>query len=148
MALHFGLSEGTLPVIFGHLIFVLPYFVLTLSGAYNSWDIGYGRAAAALAASPARTLFQIKLPMLLAPILGAVAIAIAVSVGQFLPTLLLGGGRVETLTTQAVTLASGGDRRAIGVFALLQILAAVIPYFLAIFLPKFLWRYRKGMSGA
>jgi putative thiamine transport system permease protein len=93
-------------------------------------------------------LFVVKLPMLIGPILIAAAIAIAVSVGQYLPTLLLGGGRIETLTTEAVTLASGGDRRAIGVFAVAQVFASIVPYLLAICVPLVLWRNRKGMIGA
>ena len=39
------------------------------------------------------------------------------SVGQYLPTLFAGNGRVATLTTEAVTLAAGADRRVIGVYA-------------------------------
>ena len=38
------------------------------------------------------------------------------------PTLLIGGGRVETLTTEAVALSSGGNRRLIGAYAMLQLL--------------------------
>ena len=40
------------------------------------------------------------------------AVGFAVSAGLYLPTLFAGGGRFVTLTTEAVTLASGGDRRA------------------------------------
>ena len=70
--------------------------------------------------------------MLLAPILTAAAVGFAVSVGQYLPTLLIGGGRVETLTTEAVALAAGGDRRLIGVYALMQTLAPFAGFALAL----------------
>ncbi len=43
--------------------------------------------------------------------LTALAVGFAVSIGQYLPTLLLGWGRVPTITTEAVALSSGGDRR-------------------------------------
>ena len=148
LALQTGLTQGFIPVLLAHLVFVLPYFVLTLSGAYAAWDRGYAHTAGALGATGLRTLFVVKLPMLIGPILIAAAIAIAVSVGQYLPTLLLGGGRIETLTTEAVTLASGGDRRAIGVFAVAQVFASIVPYLLAICVPLVLWRNRKGMTGA
>ena len=52
-----------------------------------------------------------KLPMLLRPMATAAAIGFAVSVAQYLPTLFIGAGRVATLTTEAVTLSSGADRR-------------------------------------
>ena len=58
--------------------------------------------------------------MLLRPVLAAAAVGLAVSVGQYLPTLLIGGGRVATLTTEAVALSSGGNRRIIGTYAMLQ----------------------------
>ena len=104
-----------------------------------------GTIANALGAAPDRVLWQIRLPMLLRPILTAVAVGLAVSVGQYLPTLLIGGGRVSTLTTEAVALASGGDRRAIGVYGLMQTGAALIPFALALIVPTVVWRNRKGL---
>ena len=86
--------------------------------------------------------------MLLHPILTAVAVGLAVSVGQYLATLLIGGGRVQTLTTEAVALASGGDRRAIGVYGLMQTAAALVPFALALLLPAYLWRNRRGLQHA
>ena len=85
--------------------------------------------------------------MLTRPILTAAAVGIAVSVGQYLPTLLVGGGRVATLTTEAVALASGGDRRAIGVYGVAQTLAVMVPFAAALLIPALLWRNRRGMHG-
>lgn len=148
LALELGLDQGMVPVFLAHLLFVIPYFVLTISGPYLAWDRRYAQASATLAVGPQKTLLLVKLPMLLASILAALAISVAVSVSQYLPTLLIGGGRVQTLTTEAVALASGGDRRAIGVFGVAQIGAAVLPYVLALVLPVIVWRNRKGMNGA
>lgn len=145
LLLRLGLDRGMAPVILAHLSFVLPYVMLSLSGPWRAWDPRYGMAAASLGASPARVLWRVRLPMLLAPILAAMAIGIAVSVGQYLPTLLMGGGRVATLTTEAIALASGGDRRVIGATALLQMAAALLPFMLALILPALIWRHRKGM---
>jgi putative thiamine transport system permease protein len=72
---------------------------------------------------------------------------LAVSVGQYLPTLLIGGGRVQTITTEAVALASGGDRRVIGVTGLVQTGAAMVGFAAALLLPRMLWRNRRGMRG-
>jgi putative thiamine transport system permease protein len=46
-----------------------------------------------------------------ASLLAALAVGFAVSVAQYLPTLFVGAGRFNTVTTEAVTLASGGQRR-------------------------------------
>lgn len=145
LMLNVGADVGRLPVMLAHLVFVLPYVFLSLADPFRAWDTRMGTIAAALRASPNGVLWRVRLPMLLRPILTALAVGLAVSVGQYLPTLLIGGGRVATLTTEAVALASGGDRRAIGVYGLMQTGAALIPFALALLLPALVWRNRKGL---
>lgn len=148
LMLRAGLSEGIGPVILSHLVFVLPYVFLSLADPFRAWDRRQGRVAAALGAAPGRVLWSVRLPMLLRPVLTAAAVGLAVSVGQYLPTLLIGGGRVSTLTTEAVALASGGDRRAIGVWALAQTGAALVPFALALGVPALVWHNRRGLAHA
>lgn len=145
LLLNLGADVGRLPVMLAHLVFVLPYVFLSLSDPFRAWDSRMGTIATALRASPDAVLWRVRLPMLLRPILTALAVGLAVSVGQYLPTLLIGGGRVATLTTEAVALASGGDRRAIAVYGLMQTGAALIPFALALLVPALVWRNRKGM---
>ena len=94
----------------------------------------------------ARVFWRVKLPMLLRPVLIACAVGFAVSVGQYLPTLFAGGGRVATLTTEAVTLSSGGDRRVIGAYALLQALLPLARLPGAVALPAVLFAHRRGVA--
>ena len=145
LPLSLGLGPSVWLVLAGHVVFVLPYVFLSLSGPFRAWDPRLARVAAGLGTSPNRTLWRLRLPMLLAPLLTAAAVGIAVSVGQYLPTLLLGGGRVSTLVTEAVALSSGGDRRAIGVWGLGQTLAALVPFALALALPALAFRHRRGL---
>lgn len=145
LMLNIGLDVGRLPVMFTHLVFVLPYVFLSLADPFRAWDARMGTIAAALRASPDRVLWRVRMPMLLRPVLTAMAVGLSVSVGQYLATLLIGGGRVATLTTEAVALASGGDRRAIGVYGLMQTGAALIPFTLALIVPAIVWRNRKGL---
>ncbi|RVT87448.1 ABC transporter permease subunit [Rhodobacteraceae bacterium CCMM004] len=140
-----GVQGGTAAVTAAHVLFVFPYVFLALGDPWRAWDRRYGTVASALGAGPDRVLWSVRLPMLLAPLLTAAAVGVSVSVGQYLPTLLIGGGRVQTLTTDAVALASGGDRRAIGVFALAQTAAALVPFALAIGLPRLIYARRGGM---
>lgn len=148
LALIAGADMGRGAVILGHVVFVLPYVFLSLAGPYRAWDTRYARVAAALGAAPGRVFRRVRLPMLLAPVLTAAAVGFAVSVGQYLPTLMIGGGRVQTLTTEAVALASGGDRRAIGVYALAQTGTVVLGFAVAIALPRLAWANRRAMRGA
>lgn len=145
LMLNIGADVGRIPVMLAHLVFVLPYVFLSLADPFRAWDRRIGTIATALGGSPDRVLWKVRLPMLLRPLLTAAAVGIAVSVGQYLPTLLIGGGRVETLTTEAVALASGGDRRAIGVYGIMQTAAALVPFTLALLIPAIAWRNRRGL---
>jgi len=84
--------------------------------------------------------WQVKLPMLLRPVLFALAVGFAVSVAQYLPTLFAGGGRFPTLTTEAVGLAAGADRRIVGVYAFLQALLPLLVFAAALAVPRLLRR--------
>ncbi|MEP4377779.1 MAG: ABC transporter permease subunit [Alphaproteobacteria bacterium] len=139
------LDGAWVAVAWAHLVFVLPYVFLSLADPYRAWDERYARAALCLGASPLRVFCRVKLPMLLRPILVATAVGFTVSIGQYLPTLFAGAGRLDTLTTEAVSLASGADRRAIGAYALLQMLLPFIAFGVAAAAPAWLFRDRRGL---
>jgi putative thiamine transport system permease protein len=145
LALELGVEGGRVAVILAHTVFVLPYVFLSLADPFRAWDQRYRVVANALGAGPDRVLWTVRLPMLLRPALIAAAVGFAVSVGQYLPTLLIGGGRVQTLTTEAVALASGGDRRVIGLYALGQTVAAFVAFAAALAIPRLLWRNRRAL---
>lgn len=143
-----GLEADLLAVGMGQMLFVFPYVLLSLSGPWRAVDPRLMRTAAALGAGPWRRLVAVRLPVLLRPLLTAWAIGIAVSVAQYLPTLYLGAGRVATLTTEAVTLASGSDRRVSGVYASLQALVPLVAYASAFVIPAWWHRDRRALAGA
>jgi putative thiamine transport system permease protein len=140
-------QPGLFMVGFAHSLFVVPYVYLSLAEPYRRLDPRWQQLAATLGASPNRTWWHIKLPMLLAPLATAVAVGLAVSIGQYLATLLTGAGRVTTLTTEAVALASGGARGTIAVWALLQAAVPMLGFAMAIMLPRLWWRKRRDMTG-
>jgi putative thiamine transport system permease protein len=147
MFLRAGLSGGWLAVIWAHALFVFPYVMIALSDPWRALDPRLTRAAASLGAGPWRRLVSVKLPALLTPILTAAAIGVAVSVAQYLPTLFMGAGRISTLTTEAVTLASSSDRRVTGVFAALQAGLPFAVYAAAFAIPALVHRDRRGLRG-
>lgn len=113
--------DGTWPaLVWAHLLFVLPYVFLSLAEPWRALDERYDRAAACLGAGPWRVLWRVRLPLLRRAVLGAAAIGFSVSVSQYLPTLFAGAGRLPTLTTEAVALSSGADRRVLAVAAFAQ----------------------------
>ena len=145
LAIGTGWTGARVAVIAAHVIFVLPYVFLSLSDPWRAWDARQGLVAARLGAGAERILWRVRLPMMLRPVLVAAAVGFAVSVGQYLPTILIGMGRVATLTTEAVALSSGGDRRLIGVYALSQTIMPLIGFALALTLPALVFRNRRGM---
>ena len=142
-----GLSGGIIAVIWAQALFVFPYVMIALSDPWRALDRRLLRAAAALGAGPLRRLVAVKLPVLLRPLMTAAAIGFAVSVAQYLPTLFMGSGRIATLTTEAVTLSSGSDRRVTGVYAVLQAALPFAAYLAALALPAYLHRHRAGLHG-
>jgi putative thiamine transport system permease protein len=142
---YFSVGSEWWLVMLGHLLFVLPYVFLTLSEAYRRLDPRWSHVANALGASGNATFWRVRLPLLLAPILTAVALGLAISISQYLPTQLLGAGRISTVTTEAVALSSGGDRRLIGVWALVQAALPMLGFMVALLVPRLLWHNRRGM---
>jgi putative thiamine transport system permease protein len=146
LLVQFSLDATLFAVIWAHLLFVMPYVFLSLADPFRALDPRYARSAAALGASPARIFFTVKLPMLARPLAIACAIGFSVSIALYLPTLFAGAGRIATLTTEAVTLSSGGDRRVIGVYAFIQALLPLTIYAIALALPAVIYRNRRGMA--
>lgn len=136
LLVRYGWDGQFWPVVFAHLVFVLPYVFLSIAAPFRQFDIRYLRVATALGVSPIRAFFTVRLPMLFKPILLAMALGMAVSIAQYLPTLLIGAGRIETITTEAVALAAGGDRRLIGIYAMTQALLPAIGFVFAALAPK------------
>ena len=127
-------------VIIAHLLFVLPYVFLSLASSYRQLDPRFAIVAASLGTKPSKVFFKVKLPQLFVPILIASALGLAISFGQYLPTLLAGGGRISTITTEAIALANGASRRTSAVYALMQMLLPLIGFILAWVLPKFIYK--------
>jgi putative thiamine transport system permease protein len=84
-------------------------------------------------------LLQVKWPLLRAALFAALAVGFAVSVAQYLPTLYVGGGRINTVSTEAVTLASGGQRSLSAAFAALQWVLPALGFGLAAWLGRPRW---------
>ncbi len=141
-----GLDGLAISLVWAHMIFVLPYVFLSLGDTYRHWDERYKRTGLCLGRAPVSIWLRIKLPMLLRPILVAMAVGFAVSIGQYLPTILIGGGRFATLTTEAVSLAAGSNRRLIGVYSLLQVVLPMLGFLIAMLLPLVLFRNRRGLQ--
>ncbi len=141
-----GADGGWVALIWSHLLFVLPYVFLSLSDPYRTLDDRYRRTALCLGVGAGGVFWRVTLPMLLRPVLVALAVGFAVSVGQYLPTVFAGGGRFTTLTTEAVAATGGGDRRLIGMLVFAQSVLPFAGFLAAALIPAWLFRGRAGMK--
>ena len=146
MFLRFNIDGTLWAVILVHMIFTYPYIYLTLADPWNAFDTRYLSVARTLGKGVDRAFWTIRLPILLRPILAAFALGFAVSIAQYLPTLLIGAGRQPTITTEAIALASGGNRRVIGAYALVQTMLPFMLFALASLLPNLLWKNRRALQ--
>lgn len=138
-----GADGHAVTLVWAHWMYAMPYALLMLASPWRSLDKGYEQQAQILGAGYWRRLLRVRVPLLLRPILTAWAVAMAVSIAQYLPTLLLGAGRFPTLTTELVTSFGGVDRRVIGTLASLQMALPWIAFALAIAIPTWLYRGRR-----
>ncbi len=132
-------------VIWSHIFFAFPFVYLALDGPWKSYDPNYTKAGLSLGKSPLHVLFSIKFRMLLPAIFYAWAVGISVSLAQYLPTLMLGAGRIATITTEAVALSSGFDRRVTAIYALWQALLPLVFFTMALFFSRLTRRRSKPL---
>jgi putative thiamine transport system permease protein len=131
LTLHAGIDGSFTGLWLAHSVYAAPYVLVSLAPAYRSLDPRYEQTAHALGRSHASWLWRIKWPMLAVPLAAAFAVGFAVSVTQYLPTQFVGAGRHATITTEALTLAAGGQRSTAAAFALLQALLPAALFALA-----------------
>ena len=131
------LDGSWLAMIWVHSLFIIPFAWLIIAPADANLDRRYLTVAASLGAGPAARYLKVALPMLSPAITTALFVGVAVSVALYLPSLFAGGGRITTITLEAVALASGGSWQMAGVATMLQL---VIPLVIFLFLRR--WQAR------
>jgi putative thiamine transport system permease protein len=132
LTLGLGIDGRTAGLWLAHSLYTAPYVLVALAPAYRGYDERYAHTTHALGRGRAAFLWRVKWPMLLAPLTAAFAIGFAVSVAQYLTTQFIGAGRFATITTEALTLAAGGQRTLTAAFALTQALLPALVFALAL----------------
>ena len=132
-------------IIWGHLLWVMPWMLFVLKPAWQRIDPRLILIAQTLGWSQGRIFWLVKCPLLVRPALIAFAVGFSVSIAQYMPTLWLGAGRYSTLTTEAVALSSGGSSEILATQALWQLLLPLLVFALAAFLAAWIGRFRQGL---
>ena len=124
--LRLGLTGSTGGVILSHLIPVIPYMTLIMAAVFARFDVAHEEQARSLGARPGQVFTAVTLPAILPGLLTAALFAFLVSWSQYLLTLVIGGGRVQTLPMILYSFATSGRNDMAGAIALLYILPGVL----------------------
>lgn len=141
-----GGSPGVWPVILGHTLIALPYVLIIVSDTWFDRDIRHEMILKQSSMSVCLRLFRVWVPRHSRLLVLAGALAFAVSCALYTQTVLLGGGRVETLMTELIVTV-GSERRSSALAGLINLLLPLVAFTLAFLINQFSWRHRAGMQG-
>lgn len=145
MTLWLYLDGSESAIVWGHLLWVMPWMLFILQPAWQRIDSRLILIAQTLGWSRGKIFFYVKCPLMLRPALIAFAVGFSVSIAQYMPTLWLGAGRFPTLTTEAVALSSGGSNSILATQALWQLLLPLLVFALTALMSKWAGYARQGL---
>jgi putative spermidine/putrescine transport system permease protein len=124
--LRLGLAGGIPGVVVAHLVPATPYVVLLSAGVFANADLELEAQARSLGASWWQAQRHVTLRLVAPGLAVAALFGFLVSWGQYVLTLVIGGGRVVTLPILLFATASGGDASVTAATALFHSLPALL----------------------
>lgn len=122
----YGLS-GTVPgVILVQLVPTVPYAATVLGAGFANLDVDHERVARTLGAGPVRTTWSVTLPLMRPSIVAAALFCFLISWSEYVLTLLVGAGHVQTLPLQLYSAIGGTDMTLAAALALLVIVPPLL----------------------
>lgn len=109
-----------------HLVPVLPYVVLILSGVFSNYDSAHEEQARTLGAVWQQIFWFVTLPAIFPGLVVASLLGFLVSWNQYLLTFLIGGGSVITMPVLLFSTLAGGNNSVIAALSLLYIAPAIL----------------------
>ncbi|GGL79780.1 ABC transporter membrane protein [Deinococcus aerolatus] len=128
MFIRLGLADTRPGVVLAHLIPVVPYAVVLLSGVFGSYDTRLEVVARSLGANRWQVFWRVTLPVVMPGVLVSVLFAFLVSWSEYLLTLIVGGGQVLTLPLLLFSAVQGGDYAITGALSLLYIAPTLLVF--------------------
>lgn len=114
-----GLGDTVFGVFLAHLICSVPYSVNSMTDMQSALGSSLEQQATCLGASGLRAFFETSFWGLMPGFITSFSMAYIVSYSQYFITLILGGGKVKTLSTVMIPYIQSGDRTVSGSFAVL-----------------------------
>ena len=95
--IRYGLADTRRGVVLAHLIAAVPYVTLVMGSVYANLDTRIEEQARTLGAPPLQVLLRVTLPAVAPGLAVGALFAFLISWGEYVLTLLVGGGTVKTL---------------------------------------------------
>ena len=142
--IRYGLAETLLGVTLVHLIPTIPYMTISMSAVFSHFDIGYEEQARSLGAKAPAVFRHVTLPAVFPGMVVGAMFAFLISWGQYILTLMVGGGRIVTLPVLLYSFASSGDNSLVAALSLVFIAPSLLILILS---SRFLTGLSSGMGG-
>ncbi len=139
--IRYGLADTVIGVVLVQLMPTVPYAATVIGAAFANHDLDYERQARALGAAPTRLLLFVTVPLLRPAIVAAGLFAFLISWSEYVLTLLVGGGQVQTLPLLLFAAIGSSDTTAAAALAVL----VIVPPLLLVTVSA---RVLSGVSGA
>lgn len=137
-----SLTESMYGVILAHVLPTLPYMIKALMVSYSTLDTALEHQAAVLGAGPISRFIYISLPHILPGIVAGSSLTFLISISQYFLTLLVGGGKIITISIIMFPFISGGDNAIGSVYGVLFSSLAIINLVLIDFVLKKYYKKR------
>lgn len=124
--IRFGLADTVAGVVLVQLIPAVPYATLVMAAAFAALDLDLEDAGQVLGAGPLRRLVHVTLPAVRPGLAVAGLFAFLISWGEYILTLLVGGGTVRTLPLLLFAAVGSSDLTAAAALSLVIALPPVL----------------------
>ncbi|MEM7347810.1 MAG: ABC transporter permease [Chloroflexota bacterium] len=144
MFIRYRLTDTFMGVVLIHLIPCIPYMVLVMSSVFANYGTALEDTARTLGANRWQTFWYITLPAIFPGLLVATMFTFLISWGQYVTTLLVGGGRIITLPLVLFPFISSPDHATAAAISLVFVAPAI---FVLIFTSRSLSTESSVMGG-
>ena len=138
----FDFDSYLLPLIIIQLFYVIPYSFIILAPSLREIKKEIIIVATSLGKNRLQRLLSIKIPIVMSSLLTSFAIGMLVSFSLYTPVYFFGGGRITTLTVEALNLSLSGSRQDLGVATFFQIIIPILILITVAYLSKKICKWR------
>lgn len=124
--IRWGLSESLLGVVVVQLVLTVPYAATILGGSFESFDVELEHQARVLGAGPWRTTALVTVPTLAPALAASFLLTFLLSWSEYILTLLIGGGQVQTLPLLLFAAIGSSDTTAAAALGLLIVVPPIL----------------------